>query len=60
MKNRVSSEVEESVIAIATDNPAFGQKQAANELAKKGVIISDGGVELFVFLPTYSLEDLGI
>ncbi len=44
LKNRVAPEVEEAVIIIATENPAFGQKRAANELAKKGIFISDGGV----------------
>ena len=44
LKNIVAPEVEEAVILIATENPAFGQKRAANELAKKGIFISDGGV----------------
>jgi hypothetical protein len=31
-KNRVSPEIEESVIKIAFDYPAFGQQRACNEL----------------------------
>ena len=44
LKNRVSAEVEEAVVKMAFDYPAFGQKRASNELRKSGVIISDGGV----------------
>lgn len=43
-KNRVAPEVEEAVIKIAEDFPAYGQVRAANELTKRGVMISAGGV----------------
>lgn len=43
-KNRVPAYVEDAVIELAVDNPALGQKRAANELAQKGIIISPGGV----------------
>lgn len=43
-KNRVDAAIEEQVIAIATEYPAYGQKRASNELLKKGVVISAGGV----------------
>lgn len=43
-KNRVDSHVEEQVKAIALEYPAYGQKRASNELAKKGVTVSPGGV----------------
>ena len=43
-KNRVSEEVEQSVVSIATDQPAYGQLRASNELKRRGIIISPGGV----------------
>ena len=44
VKNRVDSHVEEQVKAIAIEFPAYGQQRASNELAKKGVTVSPGGV----------------
>jgi len=44
LKNRVAPEVEAAVVALALDEPAWGQVRAANELAKRGVTISSGGV----------------
>lgn len=44
LKNRVPSSVEDAVINIAVDFPAYGQERAANELRRNGVIISSGGV----------------
>lgn len=44
VKNRVDSHTEEAVKAIAIEFPAYGQKRASNELAKKGITISPGGV----------------
>lgn len=43
-KNRVDTYTEEQVKAMALDFPAYGQKRASNELAKKGVTVSAGGV----------------
>jgi transposase InsO family protein len=43
-KNRVSLEVEESVVAFATEKPAFGQQRVSNELRKQGIFVSPGGV----------------
>lgn len=43
-KNRVDPEIEKQVILIAYDYPAYGQQRASNELAKRGVTISPGGV----------------
>ncbi len=37
-------EVEEAVLNIGYEYPAYGQARASNELRKKGVLIS-GGVE---------------
>ncbi len=42
--NRVSDEVEEAVVAIATEQPAYGQLRVSNELKKRGLFISPGGV----------------
>lgn len=44
IKNRVSSEIEEEVIAQAIANPALGQLQASNELKQRGILISSSGV----------------
>ncbi len=44
MKNRVAPEVEEAVVNMAYEYPAYGQSRAANELRKAGVLVSGGGV----------------
>ena len=44
MKNRVSEEVEKTVVEMAIQNPAYGQLRISNELKKKGIFISPGGV----------------
>jgi transposase InsO family protein len=43
-KNRVPEHIEEAVIAYAIECPAFGQWRAANELNKRGVLVSSSGV----------------
>ena len=43
-KNRVSEDIEQRVVQMAIDNPALGQVRLSNELKKKGVFISPGGV----------------
>ena len=43
-KNRVSQELEEAVVALAEEFPAYGQARAANELRGRGHHISPGGV----------------
>ena len=43
-KNRVSPEVEQAVLDITFEYPAYGQVRAANELRKKGIYVSPGGV----------------
>jgi transposase InsO family protein len=43
-KNRVPEHVEESVVNMAIDYPAYGQVRAANELKKAGTLISPGGI----------------
>ena len=44
VKNRVEEPIEQAVVAIAIDKPAFGQVRVANELKKQGIFVSPGGV----------------
>lgn len=44
LKNRVDEAIEKAVVDIAIDNPALGQLRVSNELKKKGLSISPGGV----------------
>jgi transposase InsO family protein len=44
VKNRVAPEVEEAVLKMAYEYPAYGQARAANELHKSGILVSSGGV----------------
>jgi transposase InsO family protein len=44
IKNRVAPEIEEAVINMSVEYPAYGQARAANELRKKGILVSSGGV----------------
>lgn len=43
-KNRVDPAIEEAVVKMAFDFPAYGQSRASNELRKQGVFISAAGV----------------
>src|SRR5918911_466849 len=43
-KNRVEEHVERAVVAFAIEKPAHGQLRVSNELKKKGVFVSPGGV----------------
>jgi integrase-like protein/winged helix-turn helix protein len=42
--NRVDAAIEEAVVAFAYDQPAYGQLRVSNELKKRGLFISPGGV----------------
>lgn len=44
LRNRVEAHIEDAVVKLATDNPSLGQVRASNELKKKGLFISPGGV----------------
>lgn len=43
-KNRVSDEIENAVVELAVENPALGQVRVSNELKKRGLFVSPGGV----------------
>ena len=44
IKNRVEEHVEKAVIEFAIEKPAYGQLRTSNELKKKGLFVSPGGV----------------
>jgi len=44
LKNRTAPDIEAAVVAMAVDQPAWGQLRVANELAKHGLSISPAGV----------------
>src|SRR5881397_3348023 len=44
LANRVAPESEQAVVALATEQPTWGQVRVANELAKQGLRVSPAGV----------------
>ena len=44
LKNRAAPEVEQAVVAIAIEQPSWGQARVANELLKRGISVSPFGV----------------
>jgi transposase InsO family protein len=42
--NRVEPHIEAAVVASAYNQPAFGQQRVSNELRKRGIFVSPGGV----------------
>ena len=44
LANRIAAEIEQAVVAVAIDQPTWGQVRVANELAKQGLRISPAGV----------------
>ncbi|AEF84481.1 putative transposase [Treponema primitia ZAS-2] len=43
-KNRVDPEVEKAVVDFAYEQPAYGQLRVSNELKKRGMLVSPGGI----------------
>ena len=44
LKNRVDPEVEQAVVAIAIEQPTWGQARVSNELRQRGLLVSPFGV----------------
>jgi hypothetical protein len=44
VKNRIEEHIEKAVMELALEKPAYGQARAANDLAKRGMLISPAGV----------------
>ena len=44
LKNSVNECVEEAVVAVAFEKPAYGQVRVSNEPKKRAVLVSPGGV----------------
>ena len=44
LKNRIAADIEEAVVQLAVEQPAWGQMRVANELARRGQSVSAAGV----------------
>src|SRR6516164_3418149 len=53
LKNRVDSKIEQAVLAFALEQPPYGQVRVSNELRKRGILVSAGGVPLDLETPRF-------
>lgn len=44
IKNRFAPEIEEALVQMAYEYPVYGQLRVSNELHKRGILVSSGGV----------------
>src|SRR5436190_16204552 len=44
LKNRAEPEIEQAVVEMALEQPAYGQVRVCNELGKRGIRVSPSGV----------------
>src|SRR5262252_3018745 len=44
LKNRVTPQIEEAVVRLALEQPAWGQLRVSTELLKEGLVVSQAGV----------------
>ena len=44
LKNRMEAHIEQAIVEMAIEKPAFGQVRVANELTKRGMFVSPTGV----------------
>jgi Winged helix-turn helix len=56
VKNRVAAEVEEAVVRMAIEQPAWGQVRVSNELKKEGCVRLPGGGTLCVATAQFDSE----
>ena len=50
VKNRVEAPVEQAILELAIEQPAYGQVRIANELAKRGTFISPSAFVNFIVI----------
>lgn len=55
-KNRVAPEIEEAVVELAINQPAWGQVRSSNELRRKGISISPAGIRCVLL--RHNLENM--
>jgi len=44
IKNRVEPQIEQAIVELAIEQPAYGQVRIANELTQRGIFVSPSGV----------------